>query len=334
MTWLRQLHTLDIADLQAVGQKAYYLGLLKQQGLPVAQGCVLTAAAWHDGLGQMAWPDGDGDRLAPVCQDGFKTLQQSSRQWQKALRDIPGIEAIAGNGLDLPAPDGFIPAAWMLRASLWVDGLSLEQPAESRLLGAGLLSAQIEADWTNLAGVLPQFWSQALTARCLPVWDLHCQRLRDLSLATLIMPVYPALVSGTLILSQEQIKVTAVAGLGMALTQGEAIPACCRASSGDITEATWLPGFQERVYQLRPASKYRPRPLASAQPIQVIERERPELLAPLSHDQLAHLAQVAEGAQTVLGEAGVRLEWLLHPSANPDQPTLIITEAGPWPHPA
>lgn len=334
MTCLRQLHTLESADLRAVGQKAYYLGLLKQQGLPVAQGCVLTAAAWHRGLEQMAWPDGDGDWLAPVCQDGFKTLQQSSQQWQKALREIPSIEAIADDEFDRPEPDGFTPAAWMLRASLWVEAMGLEEAKAARLLSPGLLSAQIEADWADLAGVLPQFWSQALTARCLPVWDLHCQRLRDLSLATLIMPVYPALVSGTLILSQEQITVAAVAGLGMALTQGEAIPACCWVSSGKVAEATWLPGFQERIYQLRPASKYRPRPLASAQPIQVIERDRPELLAPLSQDQLARLVQVAERAQTALGGAGVRLEWLLHPSANPDQPTLIITEAGPWPYPA
>ncbi|MBD1876307.1 hypothetical protein H6F75_22730 [Nodosilinea sp. FACHB-131] len=334
MTWLRQLHTLDIADLQAVGQKAYYLGLLKQQGLPVAQGCVLTAAAWHHGLEQMAWPSDDGDRLAPACQSGFRTLQQSSQQWQKALQDIPPIAAIAGSGLDCPEPDGFIPAAWMLRASLWVDPLGLDQTDTPRLLSPGLLPAQIEADQANLVGALPQFWSQALTARCLPVWDLHCQRLRDLSLATLIMPVYPALVSGTLILSQEQIAVTAVAGLGKALTQGEAIPACCWASSGKVAEATWLPGFQERIYQLRPASKYRPRPLASAQPIQVIDRDRPELIAPLTQDQLARLVQVAERAQSALGGAGVRLEWLLHPSANPDQPTLIITEAGPWPAPS
>ncbi|MBD2230429.1 putative PEP-binding protein [Phormidium tenue] len=334
MTWLRQLHTLDIADLRAVGQKAYYLGLLKQQGLPVAQGCVLTAAAWHHSLEQMAWPNGDGDRLASVCQNGFRTLQQSSQQWQKALRDIPAIAAIADSGLDCPEPDGFIPAAWMLRASLWVDTLGLNQAKASRLLSPGLLSAQIESDWANLAGALPQFWSQALTARCLPVWDLHCKRLRDLSLATLIMPVYPALVSGTLILSQEQITVTAVVGLGMALTQGEAIPACCWISPGQVASATWLPGFQERIYQLRPASKYRPRPLASAQPIQVIDRDRPELTAPLTQDQLVRLVQVAERAQTALGGIGARLEWLLHPSANPDQPTLIITEAAPWPAPS
>lgn len=332
MTWLRQLHTLDIADLRTVGQKAYYLGLLKQQGLPVAQGCVLTAAAWHHGLEQMAWPNSDGDRLAPVCQDGFRTLQQRSQQWQKALRDVPGIKAIAGDRLDYPEPDGFVPAAWMLRASLWVEAMGLDRAKAGTLLSPGLLSAQVEADWADLTGVLPQFWSQALTARCLPVWDLHCQRLRDLSLATLIMPVYPALVSGTLILSQDQITVTAVAGLGIALTQGEAIPACCWASSGKIAEAVWQPGFQERTYQLRPASKYRPRSLAKAQPMQVIERDRPELSAPLSHDQLARLAQVAEQAQTALGGAGVRLEWLLHSSINPDQPTLIITEAGPWPH--
>lgn len=334
MIWLRELHTLEIADLRAVGQKAYYLGLLKQQGLPVAQGSVLTAAAWHDGL-KMAWPEGDSDRLAPVCQNGFSTLQQTSQRWQQALRAIPAIAPLGRAGAADLEPDDFIPTAWMLRASLWVDGRG-SKPGDKAFgsLGTGLLPAHLEDDRAALLSMLPQFWSQALMARCLPVWDLHCQRLRDLSLATLIMPVYPALVSGTLLLSRGQTTLNAVSGLGMALTRGEAIPACCWISQGNIAEATWQPGFQERIYQLRPAYPDRLQPATTAQPLQVLERDRPELIAPLSSDQLTHLVQIAERAQTLLGQTGVRLEWLLYPSANSNSPTLIITEAAPWHDPA
>lgn len=331
MTWFRQLHTLDSADLRAVGQKAYYLGLLKQQGLPVAQGYVLTAAAWHYGLEQIAWPDSNGDRLAPVCQGGFKTLQQSSRRWQQHLRAIGAIAPLDSPGFEYLMPDDFVPTAWMLRASLWAEGLgSAAQPTALGSLGAGLLPAQIEGDLANLAGLLPQFWSQALTARCLPVWEQHCQRLSHLSLATLVMPVYPALVSGTLILSQGQATVAAVMGLGMALTQGEAIPARCSIAPGHIAEATWQSGFQERIHQLRPGSKYSSSPSATAAPVQVLERDRPELVAPLGSDQLTQLVQVAERAQIVLGQTGVRLEWLLYPSTNSHPLILVITEAAPW----
>ncbi|MFQ4140298.1 putative PEP-binding protein [Nodosilinea sp. PGN35] len=331
MTWLRQLNDLDIADLQTVGHKAYYLGLLKQQGLPVAQGCVLSAAAWHHSLEQMSWPNDDGDCLKPLGQDEFQTLQQTSQRWQRALQAKPAIAPVWDNGAEYPDPEDLIPAAWMLRASLWVEGLAGTAPGD---LGMGLLPGQIEPDLAALAQVLPQFWSQAMTARCLRVWQIHCQRLRDLSLATLIMPVYPALVAGTLTLAPGQTTVAAVAGLGLALTRGEAIPARCSVSPRRVASAPWQPGFQERLYHLRPASKYRLPAAAIAQPVQVLERDRPELTAPLSESQLDNLLQVAEQARTLLGQTGVRLEWLLHPSANPEQPTLVITEASPWGEPA
>ncbi|MGB3308441.1 MAG: putative PEP-binding protein [Nodosilinea sp.] len=342
MTWFRQLDDLGLADLRDVGHKAYYLGLLKQQGLPVAQGGVLTAATWHHSLEQMAWPEPAGDRLTPVCQDGFQTLQQHSQRWQQAMRALPAIAQ--ADWSEFSPPSDAAPAAWMLRASLWVDaphslsedlsGNSEKLAAAPVLLSHGLLPAQIEVDSAALPQVLPQFWSQALTARCLPVWQRYCRCLSDLHLATLVMPVYPAIASGTLTLDQGQITVAAVAGLGLALTRGEAIPTYCRTSRGKVATATWKPGFQERVFQLMPASKYRPRPAAVAQPIQVIERDRPELQTPLGTAQLARLVHLADLAQTALGSDGVRLEWLLHPSANPDQPTLIITEAAPWSDPA
>jgi pyruvate,water dikinase len=332
MTWFRQLDDLGLADLKSVGYKAYYLGLLKQQGLPVANGGVLTAATWHHSLEQMAWPEPAGDRLSPVCQDGFQTLQQYSQRWQQAMRAIPAIALTDWS--DVPQPSDAVPAAWMLRASLWVDGQSEDLAAAPVLISSGLLPAQIEADFAALPQMLPQFWSQALTARCLPVWQRYGQCLSDIHLATLVMPVYPAIASGTLTLAQGQITVAAVAGLGQALTQGEAIPTYCCTSRSKIAVATWKPGFQERVYQLMPAFKYRPRPAAVAQPVQVIERDRPELQTPLSSAQLARLVHLADLAQTALGSSGVRLEWLLHPSANPDQPTLMITEAAPWSDPA
>ena len=91
MTWLRLLDDLDLADLPTVGPKAYYLSLLKQGGLPVAQGWVLTAHAWHHSLGKMSWPQPEQDCLAPLNQGGFEALRRRSQQWQQALRDMPAI---------------------------------------------------------------------------------------------------------------------------------------------------------------------------------------------------------------------------------------------------
>ncbi|WP_035986519.1 putative PEP-binding protein [Leptolyngbya sp. KIOST-1] len=334
MTWLRQLDDLGIADLRAVGQKAYYLSCLKQQGLPVAQGRVLTAATWHRSLEQLAGLDLADDRLAAVCQGGYAVLQQCSQRWQQAMGATPTAQADWADWANSAPEQDMVATAWMLRSSLWVDGPSERWSVPPSLLGSGLLPAQVEADYALLPQVLPQFWSQALTARCLAVWQLHCERLRDLSLATLIMPVYPAIASGTLTLERGQITVTAVAGLGFALSQGEARPACCRTSRSTLATATWEPGFQERVYQLLPPSKYHPNPAATAQPIALLERDCPELPPPLNTAQLARLVGLAEQAQAALGRGGIRLEWLLHPGPNPAQPALVITEATPWGDPA
>ena len=350
MTWLRSLDELDGADLCAVGHKAYNLGVLKQQGLPVAQGWVLTAAAWHHSLGQIV--KSRGQQLAATdhhlrygefesefegqfkgefkgeSKGEFKALQQISQRWQQAMRAIPGVTPTSADWQPTPEIVEFMPPAWMLRASLWLGGAEAAEKEYSS--AAGLLPAQIEADLSALPQVLPQFWSQALTARCLVVWQAYGQRLHELNLATLVMPIYPALLSGTLTLSQGQAALTLVEGLGLALSQGEAIPARCWISQGKVATATWEAGFQERRYQLMPASRYRSYQEVMAQPIQVVRRDRPELSPRLDSAQLAHFLAIGSAAQEALGTASVRLEWLLYPSANPAQPTLVITQADPW----
>ncbi|MEO1068283.1 MAG: PEP-utilizing enzyme, partial [Cyanobacteria bacterium J06638_6] len=336
MTWLRHLDELDIADLRTVGRKAHYLGLLRRQGLPVANGWVISVAAWHHSLEQIPGAEADGHglaqlNLAQLNQTDFQELQQLSRRWQQALRATPPIELKSADWQIQVDQLESLPAAWMLRASVWLEEAEAGTASTPMAALSGLLPAQIETDFDALPGLLPQFWSQALTARCLPVWRARCESLQDLGLATLVMPVYPAVLSGTLALAQGQAVVTVVAGLGLALSQGEAIPARCRVSFGQVAEAHWEPGFQDCLYRLMPAAKYRHRPEAGGQAVQAVWRDRPELLAPLNQAQLTQLLTVAEAAQTGLAATSLRLEWLLYPGTDPAHPTLIITQADPGP---
>ena len=336
MTWLRPLDDLAAADLDAVGCKAYWLSVLKRQGMPVAQGVVLTAAAWHQTVAGLLETVGLETAGLGVTEDGrwiaaagssFRELQQTSQRWQRALCDRTAPPA-------LPALDGELagaaPAAWMLRASVSVRG----EREPGTAAGWGLLPAQIEADVGGLPQVLPQFWSQALAARCLVVWMRHCDRIQDLNLATLIMPVYPALTSGTLTYTQGQGQVAAVLGLGLALSRGEAIPARCRVSAKSTAPAVWEEGFQERIYQLLPATQYRSPGQSMAQPIQVLRRDRPAIGNLLGADQLAQLSALGEQTCDRLGWPGVRLEWLFCPGSDPAEPVLMITQATPWSDPA
>jgi pyruvate,water dikinase len=336
MTWLRHLDELDIADLRTVGHKAHYLGVLRRQGLPVANGWVISVAAWRHSLEQMPGAGADGHglaqpNLAQLNQEDFLALQQLSRRWQQALRAVPPIVLKSADWHIKDDQFVSVPAAWMLRASLWLGEAEDGTASMPTTALGGLLPAQIERDFEALPRLLPQFWSQALTARCLPVWRACCERLQDLGLATLVMPVYPAVLSGTLTLAQGQAAVTVVAGLGMALSQGEAIPARCRVRLGRVAEANWEPGFQDCLYQLMPASQDRHRPETVGPSVQVVWRDRPALPAPLDQAQLTQLLTVAEAAQAGLAATSLRLEWLLYPSSDPAHPTLIITQADPGP---
>ena len=333
MTWLRSLDELTLADLYTVGHKAYHLAMLKQQGLPVAEGWVLVADAWHQCLDQMPWAELGGDRLTDLQPGDFRRLQQTSQQWQQAMQSLSAQVPMARDWQ--ATVRDFVPAAWMLRASL---GGEQARPPRAWAGGVGLLPAWVEPDIDALAQMLPQFWSQALTARCLLVWLPHCQRLRDLHLATLITPIYPAVLTGTLTLIDGHGTVTTVAGLGQALTQGEAIPARCQVDQGRVNEAVWQSGFQERLHQLGPTAQYRRIQTAHqtthqttvAAAIQLVQRDRPDLHAPLDSTQLNQLLTLGAAAQKALAAPGVRLEWLLYRGTDPTQPTLIITQADIW----
>jgi pyruvate,water dikinase len=328
MSWFQNLDQIAWADPAAVGYTAYYLGQLKQRHLPVASGWVLTTEAWREMLGQVVWPQ-PTDSLTALAMDNGEQLGQISRAWQGALTAVWGSLPFAADLLDCPL------TGWMVRSSLWLDpdgGMTCSHLANLQ----GLLPEVVgDGAGPPLLEALQRFWLQALTARSLMVWRQYCQSLTQVGLGTLVMPLYPAQFTGRLSLAAGAAQVEVVAGLGLPLIQGEAIPARCQVDLGYPDQAHWQVGHQERVYGLQARTDLQP---AGADPtsgvrgpsVEVTDRPQAALKAPLNTAQLEGLLQLAEQVQAAIPGDGVQMEWMLCPVTGSADMAWVITQAMPW----
>jgi pyruvate,water dikinase len=323
MTRLPHLAQLSSEHRAAVGDKAFYLGHLKQNQLPVTDGWLLPANVWLRYLENIAWPHPDLiSQLDQLAAASPSVLQQTCQAMQQAMLSTPILQEIIDR---LPSIPG---SAWILRASLCLPSQVPPHEQQSRMPTLrGLLPAYIGLGGAHaMAMGLQQFWSQALTAANLVVWQHHCQSLFEVGLATLLTPVYPAAVAGTLTLTEDGlITVEVVQGLGLALSTGEAIPARCQFSTLDaIDQVRWHLGQQEYQYNLAIAGKHQ-----EQAPLQVVTRPTTDLASPLLPEHLAQLMDLGYQAKALLPWDNLLLEWLLYPDGAEAQLTPLITQVSP-----
>ncbi len=317
MERFRHLDELCRDDLPVVGFKAFNLGQLKQAGLPVADGWVLPATVWWDYLKQVTWPaDALPNRLAQLDISAAQQLQQISQAWQGAFK-ATAPPAVAGPPGELAAQ------GWMLRASL---GLRTSPPPP---LSQGALPAVMTTATQNFALGIQQFWGQALAASNLLIWQRYCQQLGELELATLVMPIYPALAAGTLELGPKTADIAVVQGLGLTLSRGEAMPALGRIQFPHQDQVQWQAGYQDQHYgwEAKPAGE------AIATALTITKRQDSTLTGKtlVTPDQIAMLLALGEQAQQILDSSTIRLEWLLCPGLAGQPAALLLTQADPVP---
>ncbi|HEY9881643.1 MAG TPA: putative PEP-binding protein [Leptolyngbyaceae cyanobacterium] len=320
MALFRVLDPIVNADMAEVGEKALLLSRLHQQSFSVVPGSILGAVAWETCLDQVLQGE-----LAPLADltslplENFLALQSTASTLRQALLNLPlALEMTSF----LPQTE----AAWLIVRS----SLSLNQPMRlwSPENGLGLIPARLcPAEPAALATALKQLWADSLRAQNLIIWQRFCQSLRQVRLATLIQPLYAAQVSGTLILEAQASHLEAVLGLGLALSQGEAIPARCRISQR-VAVPHWQPGYQERIYWLRNKSHGRSSDFSS-EGIFIQHRDPPELSCPLTATQVEELLHLGRRVRAQWGQA-VRLEWILHNDTQTGKPAIAITQITPW----
>lgn len=327
MTFFRALDQVTVADRASVGEKAFYLSCLSQWDLPIVQGGVLTTLVWQQFWAEVAQAFPDLlDRLHTLNPTDGTTLQNLAQTLQQVLMEQPISLELTSLTEPLSAP------LLLLRPSLVLPAESAQQEEWAAEI-LGLWPARlVTPTQESLGTALQHFWAVGLQASNLLVWQRYCQSLTHLQLGTLIQPLYPAEVSGTLILDDPLLTLEAVQGLGLSLSTGEAIPARCQTHHRTPTVGDWQIGYQERVYVVFPTD-------SSAHPPQVMHhnREWPDLDCPLTDSEIEEIIALGQAARQRLGQA-VRLEWIVYTDPGDEAANatrkVAITQATPWVLPA
>jgi len=322
------LNQISPSDQPQVGDKAFYLSQLQQQGIPVVMGQVIPAQAMKTLLDMTHWPDA-----------------------------LPGDVFDLPDALPLENPEQIFPVVQQLRQALWAApwGLDLSRliPLDDRavmLLRSSITLETAAAAWSSLLtgmlgprtswsqiqaleGHLKGFWADLLTNRVLTILQRRQLQLRHVHLAILMHPLYPALLSGRLIRDGSQLTLEAVQGLGLAMTQGEAIPSRCSFSLDTQPSSwTWQAGYQDVAYWL--SDEKTPSPALMVTPpvdawagIATQTLDNPHLNQIVSRQQTQALIELSHQVRSLLGSS-FRLDWLIYDAGLQDQ-RLMVTQAHP-----
>lgn len=222
--WLDQIQPTDHA---LVGNKAYYLSRLLQQGYPVIPGFVISAQLLHQFLEAIDW-------LEPLFADlphsslyldieNSRQIQAVARQIRRAL-EIPTLQA--GWTAELAAGLQQLNASVVaLRPSLVLAGEPTPYDPVTNDKSSALFNIQVcQADLTEVTAGLKQVWIELFSAKSLFYWQRSQIPLQQVNLAVLVQPVWSAISSGTVQATEQQLQIQAAPGLGMGIAWGEVIP--------------------------------------------------------------------------------------------------------------
>ncbi|MBI4783483.1 MAG: phosphoenolpyruvate synthase [Oscillatoriophycideae cyanobacterium NC_groundwater_1537_Pr4_S-0.65um_50_18] len=331
MDYLYRLEQIQPSDRSLVGDKAFYLGLLKQQGYPVLPGIVVSAAMLQAFLEKIAWQN---PMLTDLPHSSLHVDVDQPQQLQGVTQQIR--QAILS---------GEVPEAWVVAIAAAIqDWRRLEESSGENSGQAlifrpsfilqtldstvchrtsGLLESHLSG-WSQeaIAQSLKQTWAELFRARSLLYWQRLGIQLQQINLAILIQPIESAIASGNVQVSPDYLDIQATWGLGQAWVNGEVVPDRYRIHRQTESRTQTL-GSKMYAYTLA---------LAEDSPVVRYIRQPNQDVSPstrpaLSEDQLQSLKRLVQ--QTAANPAiPLNLEWTLCQFSQ-QQPELYITQAIP-----
>lgn len=309
--WLDQIQP---SDRSAVGDKAFYLGLLIQRGYPVIPGVVVPAVVLQNFLAHMDWQEQMFTDLPHsflyVDATNPRQLQTIAQQIQQAILVTPLPEAILSS-LEAKIQQ------WQTSAAVFRPSFSLQSGLDPTIgcKTTGLLASHIcRTDRDALAQGLKQAWSELFRAKSLFYWQRLGVQLQQVQFAVLVQPIRSAVAAGELQINGNQVQVWATWGLGHALTQGTADRYSLDLETGLHSHQQ---GQQTYAYRIATDADTAIQPALSAwltetqTGLQLDLVESDQRVQPvLSLSQLQQLAQLAQQVQAELGMP-LNLEWTL-----------------------
>ena len=288
-SWLRTLDEIEGKDLSLVGGKAFRLAMLKQNGLNVLPGLVLTTTFFESHLKHskltplwMGSPDiaVTAEALGWLA-DSLKTKPITRHLSQALTRQI--------NGMFGPDIDKFA-----VRSSA-ID----EDQRDHTFAGIHLTELGVPRDALPIA--ITRCWASALSGPALEYRQVHGMSIQGIRIAVLIQPMLNPISSGVgfslnpLTGSREELIIEATWGLGDVLVGGEVQPYFYKLAN----HPPHYPLLEHRSGHTPP-----PTPQQRAEP----QRAEPQRAEPLFAHELTELALHLEQVQALMGEAQ-DVEW-------------------------
>ncbi|MEM6402777.1 MAG: putative PEP-binding protein [Cyanobacteria bacterium P01_D01_bin.116] len=217
--WLNQIKA---PQRTQVGEKAFNLSLMMQDGYPVTPGFVVSAEILHEYLENKSASQTLVAELADsslhLNVDDFKVLQQVALRLKKEVMSL---------SLPLRLYSQICEAVktWESQYLVFRPSVALPNSRNKTEDISGLYECVFcLKEEEKIVYALNNFWSQLFSAKSLFYWQKNGIDLRSINLAVLVQPVNNVIASGSLYANSSRLEIKASWGLGIALKWGEVQP--------------------------------------------------------------------------------------------------------------
>ncbi|EDX72871.1 PEP-utilizing enzyme, TIM barrel domain protein [Coleofasciculus chthonoplastes PCC 7420] len=260
--WLDQIQP---SQRSLVGEKAFGLSQLGQQGYPVIRGFVIPAIAFWQVIADLSQSE---PLLADLPQSSLYVNVDNPRQLQQVAQHIRQVITSAtvsdgwrshileaGSTLDAPAlilqPSVSFPEV-RSRTPMSTHPVNREDWAEFAPIPELLASHYCRKQPDALIQTLKQVWAELFRAKSLFYWQRVGMGLDQINLAVLVQPIYDTLASGVLQAKSDFCQIQATWGLGIAITQGKVLPDTYQIAIPTDQLLLSQPGNKTLAYRLNP----------------------------------------------------------------------------------
>ncbi len=338
------LDRISLSDRPRVGDRAFNLSQLLQNGYPVLPGFVIPASDFEEFvklLGESEpllsdWPHS----LFYVDVDNPRQLQRVAQQIRReiaaaalpdtwtailtdAAKEIPASTLMLYPSLTLPV------TAWPVNPSLTLGEQRHEPEANlqlSRIQPVGLLDPhsclnQPEA----LIFALKRVWAELFRARNFFYWQRCNIGLGELKFAVLVQPIWETVASGTVETDATEWQIQATWGVGTALLRGEVLPDTYQVQRKTRRVTRRQLGSKTRAY--RPRSSQEDSLTTGGLQAYLLSDHQQSQYA-LEEAALNQLIELSGSLATEL-TTNFSLDWTLSQSPPRSEPQLYLTQLMP-----
>ncbi|BAY85385.1 PEP-utilizing enzyme [Calothrix parasitica NIES-267] len=217
--WLNEITVLQRTE---VGEKAFNLSLMMQQGYPVIPGFVVSAEILHEYVENKSSSQTLVAELADsslhLDVDDFKVLQQVALRLKKEIMSSSLPSGLYGQICE--AVKTWESEYLVLRPSITLPNARNKTEDISGLYECVFCFKEEE----QIVLALKRVWSQLFSAKSLFYWQKNGIDLRSINLAVLVQPVNNVIASGSLYANSSRLEIKASWGLGIAVKWGEVQP--------------------------------------------------------------------------------------------------------------